>query len=167
MSRKSGRWVVYNLTEEHLLSLRFFRTSASWCAKSSIWPRKRRLNCRLYTVIWARVSKSSGFIIWVYIKYVPLTIVSASCGLARKQIEACAEKYQKLASLVPPGQYYRWVRWLEIPTFPCGCLMLRLLQVLRSLDLHHAAFDLSHCSGYLSGGGFFGYPRNRGRNVGM
>lgn len=36
--------------------------------------------------------------------------VSGACGLARKQVEACAEKYKKLADLVPPGQYYRWVR---------------------------------------------------------
>lgn len=33
--------------------------------------------------------------------------VNNACTLARQQIEACSEKYQKLASLVPAGQYYR------------------------------------------------------------
>ncbi|XP_016987213.1 translin [Drosophila rhopaloa] len=37
-----------------------------------------------------------------------LSQISGACGLARKQIEACAEKYQKLAGLVPAGQYYRY-----------------------------------------------------------
>ncbi|KAH8406384.1 hypothetical protein KR215_012026 [Drosophila sulfurigaster] len=37
-----------------------------------------------------------------------LSKVSSACGLARQQIEACAEKYQKLAALVPAGQYYRY-----------------------------------------------------------
>ncbi|KAH8401971.1 hypothetical protein KR009_008956 [Drosophila setifemur] len=37
-----------------------------------------------------------------------LSQISGACGLARKQIEVCAGKYQKLAALVPPGQYYRY-----------------------------------------------------------
>ncbi|EDW35484.1 GL17199 [Drosophila persimilis] len=37
-----------------------------------------------------------------------LSQISGACGSARKLIEACAEKYVKLATLVPPGQYYRY-----------------------------------------------------------
>ncbi|XP_023170809.1 translin [Drosophila hydei] len=37
-----------------------------------------------------------------------LSKIDAACSLSRKQIEACAEKYQKLSALVPPGQYYRY-----------------------------------------------------------
>ncbi|XP_068146157.1 translin [Drosophila tropicalis] len=37
-----------------------------------------------------------------------LAQISSACGLARKQIEACAEKYEKLSALVRPGQYYRY-----------------------------------------------------------
>ncbi|EDW61743.1 translin [Drosophila virilis] len=37
-----------------------------------------------------------------------LSKINNACSLARKQIEACAEKYQKLSALVPTGQYYRY-----------------------------------------------------------
>ncbi|KAH8371078.1 hypothetical protein KR093_006162 [Drosophila rubida] len=37
-----------------------------------------------------------------------LSKINSACSLARQQIEACAEKYKKLADLVPPGQYYRY-----------------------------------------------------------
>ncbi|ALC40612.1 trsn [Drosophila busckii] len=37
-----------------------------------------------------------------------LSKIGNACGLARKQIAACAEKYQKLSALVPAGQYYRY-----------------------------------------------------------
>lgn len=40
------------------------------------------------------------------LQYLLLTVNNA-CTLARQQIEACAKKYEKLSTLVPPGQYYR------------------------------------------------------------
>ncbi|KAH8303071.1 hypothetical protein KR044_004584 [Drosophila immigrans] len=37
-----------------------------------------------------------------------LSKINSACALARQQIDACAAKYEKLAALVPSGQYYRY-----------------------------------------------------------
>lgn len=37
-----------------------------------------------------------------------LSKINSACTLARQQIEACAKKYEKLSTLVPAGQYYRY-----------------------------------------------------------
>lgn len=37
-----------------------------------------------------------------------LTEVSAACVVARKQFEVCRQSFQRLAALIPEGQYYRY-----------------------------------------------------------
>ncbi|KAH8394749.1 hypothetical protein KR222_004053 [Zaprionus bogoriensis] len=46
--------------------------------------------------------------IYLQVIHSDLSKINNACSLARQQIEACAEKYQKLATLVPAGQYYRY-----------------------------------------------------------
>ncbi|EDW47270.1 GM20518 [Drosophila sechellia] len=75
-----------------------------------------------------------------------LSQISAACGLARKQVELCAQKYQKLAELVPAGQYYRYSdHWTYITQ--------RLIFIIALV--------------ILPGGGLLGHPRNSGRNAGI
>ncbi|ALC48218.1 trsn [Drosophila busckii] len=65
-----------------------------------------RENIRIVVREIEQLSKEAT--ITLQVMHADLSKIPNACALARKQIAACAEKYEKLAALLPTGQYYRY-----------------------------------------------------------